>query len=175
MHFTLKVMRNTLYKAYLDDFAKFCQSLGGTTSEVMGDLLAFEALAYADTDRFHPHPLQVRSHCGRASKKCSSWGGGGGGDLSSLVKTLVASRTFEQGHSQYQLQPSHEVMRLGYHSILHACTHGQHPFHICADGPTSTEHHAEQHRHRVISRRQEEAVLQLWATLPPWPQRAVHG
>lgn len=37
-----QVMRNTLYKAYLDDFAKFCQSLGGTTSEVMGDLLAFE-------------------------------------------------------------------------------------------------------------------------------------
>jgi hypothetical protein len=35
-------MRNTLYKAYLDDFAKFCQSLGGTTSEVMGALLAFE-------------------------------------------------------------------------------------------------------------------------------------
>ena len=38
----MQVMRNTLYKAYLDDFAKFCQSLGGTTAEVMGDLLAFE-------------------------------------------------------------------------------------------------------------------------------------
>jgi hypothetical protein len=36
-------MRNTLYKAYLDDFASFCEKLGGTTSEVMSDLLAFEA------------------------------------------------------------------------------------------------------------------------------------
>lgn len=36
-------MRNTLYKAYLDDFAAFCGKLGGTTAEVMSDLLAFEA------------------------------------------------------------------------------------------------------------------------------------
>jgi V-type H+-transporting ATPase subunit d len=27
-------MRNTLYKAYLDDFAAFCAKLGGTTAEV---------------------------------------------------------------------------------------------------------------------------------------------
>lgn len=38
----IEIMRNTLYKAYLDDFAKFCETLGGTTGEVMGDLLAFE-------------------------------------------------------------------------------------------------------------------------------------
>lgn len=38
----IEIMRNTLYKAYLDDFAEFCQSLGGATAEVMGDLLAFE-------------------------------------------------------------------------------------------------------------------------------------
>ena len=38
----IEIMRNTLYKAYLDDFAEFCQSVGGTTGEVMGDLLAFE-------------------------------------------------------------------------------------------------------------------------------------
>jgi V-type H+-transporting ATPase subunit d len=38
----IEIMRNTLYKAYLDDFANFCQSLGGTTAEIMGDLLAFE-------------------------------------------------------------------------------------------------------------------------------------
>ena len=38
----IEIMRNTLYKAYLDDFAKFCQRLGGATAEVMGDLLAFE-------------------------------------------------------------------------------------------------------------------------------------
>mmetsp|Transcript_62923 Transcript_62923/g.127847 ORF Transcript_62923/g.127847 Transcript_62923/m.127847 type:complete len:177 (+) Transcript_62923:3-533(+) len=38
----IEIMRNTLYKAYLDDFQTFCRSLGGATSEVMGDLLAFE-------------------------------------------------------------------------------------------------------------------------------------
>lgn len=30
------------YKAYLDDFAAYCTQLGGTTAEVMTDLLAFE-------------------------------------------------------------------------------------------------------------------------------------
>eukprot|EP00879_Flechtneria_rotunda_P004408 GHRR01004659.1.p1 GENE.GHRR01004659.1~~GHRR01004659.1.p1 ORF type:complete len:352 (+),score=83.00 GHRR01004659.1:204-1259(+) len=39
----IEIMRNTLYKAYLDDFAAFCNKLGGTTAEVMSDLLAFEA------------------------------------------------------------------------------------------------------------------------------------
>lgn len=39
----IEIMRNMLYKAYLDDFARFCSSLGSGTAEVMGDLLAFEA------------------------------------------------------------------------------------------------------------------------------------
>ena len=38
----IEILRNTLYKAYLDDFAAFCNKLGGATAEVMGDLLAFE-------------------------------------------------------------------------------------------------------------------------------------
>jgi V-type H+-transporting ATPase subunit d len=38
----IEIMRNTLYKAYLDDFAGFCQKVGGATAEIMGDLLAFE-------------------------------------------------------------------------------------------------------------------------------------
>ena len=38
----IEIMRNTLYKAYLDDFARFCSKLGNTTAEVMGDLLSFE-------------------------------------------------------------------------------------------------------------------------------------
>eukprot|EP00201_Polytomella_parva_P023316 CAMPEP_0175046030 /NCGR_PEP_ID=MMETSP0052_2-20121109/4794_1 /TAXON_ID=51329 ORGANISM="Polytomella parva, Strain SAG 63-3" /NCGR_SAMPLE_ID=MMETSP0052_2 /ASSEMBLY_ACC=CAM_ASM_000194 /LENGTH=345 /DNA_ID=CAMNT_0016309711 /DNA_START=143 /DNA_END=1180 /DNA_ORIENTATION=- len=38
----IEIMRNTLYKAYLDDFAAFCQKIGGATAEIMGDLLAFE-------------------------------------------------------------------------------------------------------------------------------------
>lgn len=39
----IEVLRNTLYKAYLDDFAGLCGRLGGATHQVMGDLLAFEA------------------------------------------------------------------------------------------------------------------------------------
>eukprot|EP01023_Acetabularia_acetabulum_P065501 TRINITY_DN8684_c0_g1_i1.p2 TRINITY_DN8684_c0_g1~~TRINITY_DN8684_c0_g1_i1.p2 ORF type:complete len:353 (-),score=70.76 TRINITY_DN8684_c0_g1_i1:473-1531(-) len=39
----IEIMRNTLYKAYLDDFAQFCDQLGGITAEVMHDMLAFEA------------------------------------------------------------------------------------------------------------------------------------
>ncbi|KAJ0977927.1 hypothetical protein J5N97_013401 [Dioscorea zingiberensis] len=40
---TSEIMRNTLYKAYLEDFYNFCKKLGGATAEIMGDLLAFEA------------------------------------------------------------------------------------------------------------------------------------
>lgn len=43
----IEIMRNTLYKAYLDDFAQFTSKLGGATSEVMGDLLSFEVNAEA--------------------------------------------------------------------------------------------------------------------------------
>ncbi len=38
----IEIMRNTLYKAYLDDFARFCQKLGGATAEVMGEMLGVE-------------------------------------------------------------------------------------------------------------------------------------
>ena len=39
----IEIIRNTLYKAYLEDFERFCQSIGGPTAEVMGRILAFEA------------------------------------------------------------------------------------------------------------------------------------
>ncbi|XP_030371157.1 probable V-type proton ATPase subunit d 2 [Scaptodrosophila lebanonensis] len=39
----VEIIRNILYKAYLEDFYKFCKSLGGTTADVMCDLLGFEA------------------------------------------------------------------------------------------------------------------------------------
>ena len=39
----IEIIRNTLYKAYLEDFYAFCKSLGGTTAEVMCHLLEFEA------------------------------------------------------------------------------------------------------------------------------------
>lgn len=35
----IEIIRNTLYKAYLEDFYQFCQSIGGPTAEVMGDIL----------------------------------------------------------------------------------------------------------------------------------------
>lgn len=39
----IEILRNTLYKAYLEDFYEFCKKLGGSTEEVMCEILAFEA------------------------------------------------------------------------------------------------------------------------------------
>jgi len=39
----IEIIRNTLYKAYLEDFHAFCMKVGGETAEVMGDILKLEA------------------------------------------------------------------------------------------------------------------------------------
>jgi len=39
----IEIIRNTLYKAYLEDFHAFCQSIGGPTADLMSRILAFEA------------------------------------------------------------------------------------------------------------------------------------
>lgn len=39
----IEIIRNALYKAYLEDFCKFCQSLNPTTADVMTTILQFEA------------------------------------------------------------------------------------------------------------------------------------
>jgi len=39
----IEIIRNTLYKAYLEDFYKFCERMGGETAEVMTEILQFEA------------------------------------------------------------------------------------------------------------------------------------
>ncbi|PWN40787.1 ATPase, V0 complex, subunit D [Ceraceosorus guamensis] len=39
----IEIIRNTLYKAYLEDFYQFCEGLGGQTAESMTTLLSFEA------------------------------------------------------------------------------------------------------------------------------------
>lgn len=39
----IEIIRNTLYKAYLEDFYQFCQKVGGSTAEVMSDILMLEA------------------------------------------------------------------------------------------------------------------------------------
>lgn len=39
----IEIIRNTLYKAYLEDFYQVCMKLGGSTAELMGEILQFEA------------------------------------------------------------------------------------------------------------------------------------
>lgn len=39
----VEIIRNTLYKAYLEDFNSFCKKVGGETAEVMNDILQLEA------------------------------------------------------------------------------------------------------------------------------------
>jgi len=40
----IEIIRNVLYKAYLEDFYQYCvKELGGTTAEIMGEILQFEA------------------------------------------------------------------------------------------------------------------------------------
>ena len=39
----IEIIRNTLYKAYLEDFHAFCASIDGPTSDVMARILSFEA------------------------------------------------------------------------------------------------------------------------------------
>jgi V-type H+-transporting ATPase subunit d len=39
----IEIIRNTLYKAYLEDFHRFCTSLGGPTADNMSRILEFEA------------------------------------------------------------------------------------------------------------------------------------
>jgi V-type H+-transporting ATPase subunit d len=39
----IEIIRNALYKAYLEDFHKFCQTLPSPTGEIMTRILAFEA------------------------------------------------------------------------------------------------------------------------------------
>lgn len=39
----IEIIRNALYKAYLEDFHQFCQTLPAPTNEIMTRILAFEA------------------------------------------------------------------------------------------------------------------------------------
>jgi len=39
----IEIIRNTLYKAYLEDFYSYCLSLGGDTADFMAEILKFEA------------------------------------------------------------------------------------------------------------------------------------
>jgi V-type H+-transporting ATPase subunit d len=52
----VELIRNTLYKAYIEDFYRFCKYLGGATAEIMGEIL--QVWAFADfiifTSKFKP-------------------------------------------------------------------------------------------------------------------------
>jgi len=39
----IEIIRNTLYKTYLEDFSNFCNKIGGATKEVMGGILQLES------------------------------------------------------------------------------------------------------------------------------------
>lgn len=39
----IEIIRNTLYKAYIEDFYEYCQNLGDGTADVMHEILQFEA------------------------------------------------------------------------------------------------------------------------------------
>jgi V-type H+-transporting ATPase subunit d len=58
----VEIIRNTLFKAYFEDFYEFCQQLGGTTAEVMQEILAVSRLAQFGT---HVRACSVR---GRSSQ-----------------------------------------------------------------------------------------------------------
>lgn len=42
----IEIIRNTLYKAYLEAFYEFCKKLGGTTADAMCEILAVSDLSY---------------------------------------------------------------------------------------------------------------------------------
>jgi V-type H+-transporting ATPase subunit d len=39
----IEIIRNTVYKAYLEDFHRFCETIGSPTSDIMHRILSFEA------------------------------------------------------------------------------------------------------------------------------------
>lgn len=59
----VEIIRNTLYKAYLEDFYKFCKNLGGKTAEVMCEILAvsFRLVSESAFSAFSSRPIGVQS------------------------------------------------------------------------------------------------------------------
>lgn len=47
----IEIIRNTLYKAYLEAFYKFCKELGGTTADTMCEILAVRDLNLVEMTR----------------------------------------------------------------------------------------------------------------------------
>ncbi|KAM6950294.1 V-type proton ATPase subunit d 1-like [Lycodopsis pacificus] len=49
----IEIIRNTLYKAYLEGFYKFCSNLGGTTADTMCPILEVKLNKLAFLNQFH--------------------------------------------------------------------------------------------------------------------------
>ena len=91
----IEIMRNTLYKAYLDDFSAFCNKLSGTTADVMGNLLSFEVplmlhapvrlYGHASTPSAH-HADETLERGMKDQRRCNFWL-----QLSSPTSTGVAA------------------------------------------------------------------------------------
>ena len=56
----IEIIRNTLYKAYLESFYGFCKSVGGTTADVMCEILAVSG-DWAPIKNNHRHKLSLNS------------------------------------------------------------------------------------------------------------------
>lgn len=69
----VEIIRNTLYKAYLEAFYSWCKETGGTTAEIMCQILAFEADRRAfiitinsfGTELSKEDRAKLYPHCGR--------------------------------------------------------------------------------------------------------------
>ena len=58
----IELIRNTLYKAYLEDFYAYCLSLGGPTAQVMGEILQVLSLSLSLLKRPIPLALIYGAH-----------------------------------------------------------------------------------------------------------------
>lgn len=60
----IEIIRNTLYKAYLEAFYEFCKGLGGTTADVMCEILAVSFSTThrnKQTNKFYSHSFSLGS------------------------------------------------------------------------------------------------------------------
>jgi hypothetical protein len=59
----IEIMRNTLYKSYLEDFYAFCKQMGGATAEVMCELLAVRSIFFININQSKSiHTVLPNSH-----------------------------------------------------------------------------------------------------------------
>jgi vacuolar-type H+-ATPase subunit C/Vma6 len=52
----IEIIRNTLYKSYLESFCSFCRNIGDETGDVMCEILGFEADRRFEILNLYPSP-----------------------------------------------------------------------------------------------------------------------